>query len=548
MHNFHFPVVDLGLELPILHNMQDDALPPTADNQPVFSLSELSQSLKQTIESVYDHVRVRAEISRPTRAASGHVYFTLKDDTATLDAVCWKTMAGRLKVEPEEGLEVIVTGKLTTYPGRSKYQIVVQDIELAGEGALLKQLEERRRRLAAEGLFDEGRKKPLPPLPRVIGVVTSPTGAVIRDILHRLEERFPVRVLLWPVLVQGQRAEEEITAAIQGFDSLIDAPHPDIPVPDLLIVARGGGSLEDLMAFNAEAVVRAVAACRLPVISAVGHETDTTLIDFAADRRAPTPTAAAEMATPVAAELRARLSEMEARLSRSTEQIIERARDRVRGLDRALGDPEMLLATKSQRLDLALASIDRAMDSHLTHRKAGLDLLGERLLSPESQMTSAAIRLNELDARSIDALMRRFTRLQAKLSHLVERLPSPASQLAAANTRLDLAAQKIDTMIDGSLMRSESRLGQASRLLEASSFQKVLNRGFALITGPDAQVMRSADQYGTGTEITVRLGDGQRQAVLGNGGGGDGEQRKARQKSNPRSPASGNDKGQQDLF
>ena len=548
MHNFHFPVVDLGLELPILHNMQDDALPPTADNQPVFSLSELSQSLKQTIESVYDHVRVRAEISRPTRAASGHVYFTLKDDTATLDAVCWKTMAGRLKVEPEEGLEVIVTGKLTTYPGRSKYQIVVQDIELAGEGALLKQLEERRRRLAAEGLFDEGRKKPLPPLPRVIGVVTSPTGAVIRDILHRLEERFPVRVLLWPVLVQGQRAEEEITAAIQGFDSLIDAPHPDIPVPDLLIVARGGGSLEDLMAFNAEAVVRAVAACRLPVISAVGHETDTTLIDFAADRRAPTPTAAAEMATPVAAELRARLSEMEARLSRSTEQIIERARDRVRGLDRALGDPEMLLATKSQRLDLALASIDRAMDSHLTHRKAGLDLLGERLLSPESQMTSAAIRLNELDARSIDALMRRFTRLQAKLSHLVERLPSPASQLAAANTRLDLAAQKIDTMIDGSLMRSESRLGQASRLLEASSFQKVLNRGFALITGPDAQVMRSADQYGAGTEITVRLGDGQRQAVLGNGGGGDGEQRKARQKSNPRSPASGNDKGQQDLF
>jgi exodeoxyribonuclease VII large subunit len=528
--------------------MQDDALPPTADNQPVFSLSELSQSLKQTIESVYDHVRVRAEISRPTRAASGHVYFTLKDDTATLDAVCWKTMAGRLKVEPEEGLEVIVTGKLTTYPGRSKYQIVVQDIELAGEGALLKQLEERRRRLAAEGLFDEGRKKPLPPLPRVIGVVTSPTGAVIRDILHRLEERFPVRVLLWPVLVQGQRAEEEITAAIQGFDSLIDAPHPDIPVPDLLIVARGGGSLEDLMAFNAEAVVRAVAACRLPVISAVGHETDTTLIDFAADRRAPTPTAAAEMATPVAAELRARLSEMEARLSRSTEQIIERARDRVRGLDRALGDPEMLLATKSQRLDLALASIDRAMDSHLTHRKAGLDLLGERLLSPESQMTSAAIRLNELDARSIDALMRRFTRLQAKLSHLVERLPSPASQLAAANTRLDLAAQKIDTMIDGSLMRSESRLGQASRLLEAASFQKVLNRGFALITGPDAQVMRSADQYGTGTEITVRLGDGQRQAVLGNGGGGDGEQRKARQKSNPRSPASGNDKGQQDLF
>ncbi len=548
MHNFHFPVVDLGLELPILHIMQDDALPPTPDNQAVFSLSELSRSLKQTIESVFDHVRVRAEISRPTRAASGHVYFTLKDDTATLDAVCWKTMAGRLKVEPEEGLEVIVTGKLTTYPGRSKYQIVVQDIELAGEGALLKQLEERRRRLAAEGLFDEGLKKPVPLMPRVIGVVTSPTGAVIRDILHRLEERFPLRVLVWPVLVQGPRAEEEITAAIRGFDHLIDVPHPEIPVPDLLIVARGGGSLEDLMAFNAEPVVRAVAACRLPVISAVGHETDTTLIDFAADRRAPTPTAAAEMATPVAAELRARLSDTEARLSRSMEQSIERARDRVRGLDRALGDPDMLLATKSQRLDLALVAGDRAMDAGLAQRKSGLDLLGERLLSPERLMTSAATRLNELDSRSMDALMRRLTRLQAKLSSMAERLPAPAEQLAAAMSRLDLAAQKIDASVDGSLMRAQTRLGQASRLLDASSFQKVLDRGFALITGPDAQVMRSAGQYSTGTKITVRLRDGQRQAVLGDSEIISEEKQKSGKKSPARRPAGRDDKDQQDLF
>lgn len=528
--------------------MQDDALPPTPDNQAVFSLSELSRSLKQTIESVFDHVRVRAEISRPTRAASGHVYFTLKDDTATLDAVCWKTMAGRLRVEPEEGLEVIVTGKLTTYPGRSKYQIIVQDIELAGEGALLKQLEERRRRLAAEGLFDDGLKKPVPSLPGVIGVVTSPTGAVIRDILHRLEERFPVRVLVWPVLVQGQRAEEEITAAINGFDALIDTPRADIPLPDLLIVARGGGSLEDLMAFNAESVVRAVAACRLPVISAVGHETDTTLIDFAADRRAPTPTAAAEMATPVASELRARLSDSEARLYRSMGQIIERARERTQSLNRALGDPDMLLSTKSQQLDLALAALDRTMMAQLADRKAALDRLGERLISPERLLASAADRLARLDDRSIDAMGRRLTSLQARLTNMAERLPAPAVQIAAANTRLDLAAQKIDTLIASTLSRAESRLGQASRLLDASSFQKVLDRGFALVTGPDAQVMKSSSQYEDGTEVTLRLGDGQRQAVLGGDISAPSPEGDLGKKPKPRPKGGKDDGGQQDLF
>jgi len=528
--------------------MQDDALPPTPDNQVVFSLSELSRSLKQTIESVFDQVRVRAEISRPTRAASGHIYFTLKDDTATLDAVCWKTMVGQLRVEPEEGLEVIVTGKLTTYPGRSKYQIVVQDIELAGEGALLKQLEERRRRLAAEGLFDEGLKKPLPSLPRVIGVVTSPTGAVIRDILHRLEERFPVRVLVWPVLVQGQRAEEEITAAIHGFDALMDNPHPDIPLPDLLIVARGGGSLEDLMAFNAESVVRAVAACRLPVISAVGHETDTTLIDFAADRRAPTPTAAAEIATPVASDLRARLSDSEARLFRSMGQIIERARDRTHSLNRALGDPEMLVSTKSQQLDLTLAALDRTMIAQVADRKAGLERLSERLISPERLLLTAADRLTRLDSRSIDALMRRLTSLQARLTRNSERLPVPAVQIAAANTRLDLAAQKIDALISGALSRAESRLGQASRLLDASSFQKVLDRGFALITGPDAQVMKSSSQYEAGTEVTLRLGDGQCKAVLSGAIPAPSRVDDRKQKSKLRPKSSTDDAGQPDLF
>ncbi|MET1095473.1 MAG: exodeoxyribonuclease VII large subunit, partial [SAR116 cluster bacterium] len=292
--------------------MPADFLPPdlppgsasaeAGSNAPPFlSITELSQLLKRTVESNFDFVRVRAEISRPTRAASGHFYFTLKDEKNTLDAVCWKTVAGSLGVQPEEGLEVVVTGKLTIYGGRSKYQIVVQTMEMAGEGAMLRQLEERRRRLAAEGLFDAGRKQPLPVMPAVIGVVTSPTGAVIRDILHRLSDRFGVRVLLWGTLVQGQEAAGQVARAIRGFDAMPeDGP---LPRPDLLIVARGGGSLEDLWAFNEEEVVRAVAGCSLPVISAIGHETDTTLIDYVADRRAPTPTAAAEMAVPVRLEL-----------------------------------------------------------------------------------------------------------------------------------------------------------------------------------------------------------------------------------------------------
>ena len=272
--------------------MPADFLPPdlppgsvsaeAGSNAPPFlSITELSQLLKRTVESNFDFVRVRAEISRPTRAASGHLYFTLKDEKNTLDAVCWKTVAGSLGVQPEEGLEVVVTGKLTIYGGRSKYQIVVQTMEMAGEGAMLRQLEERRRRLAAEGLFDAGRKQPLPVMPAVIGVVTSPTGAVIRDILHRLSDRFGVRVLLWGTLVQGQEAAGQVARAVRGFDAMPeDGP---LPRPDLLIVARGGGSLEDLWAFNEEEVVRAVAACSIPVISAIGHETDTTLIDFAAD-------------------------------------------------------------------------------------------------------------------------------------------------------------------------------------------------------------------------------------------------------------------------
>src|SRR5690606_32853083 len=285
--------------------MDEKASPTLLPNVPEYSVGEISRAIKRTLESDFRQVRVRGEITGFKRAGSGHLYFRLKDDEAVLDACCWRSSAARLTIAPEDGLEVVCVGRISAYSGRSSYQLIVDSIELAGEGALLKLLEDRRKRLAAEGLFDEARKRALPFLPDVIGVVTSPTGAVIRDILHRLRDRFPRRVLVWPVLVQGEEAAAQITAAIEGFNRLPE--RGAVPRPDVLIVARGGGSLEVVWAFNAEAVVRAAAASSIPLISAVGHETDFTLIDYAADRRAPTPTAAAEMAVPVRSELLARV-------------------------------------------------------------------------------------------------------------------------------------------------------------------------------------------------------------------------------------------------
>src|SRR5690606_2893871 len=295
-------------------------------NVPEFTVSEISLAVKRTLEGTFERVRVRGEISGFKRAASGHCYMTLKDADAVLDAVCWRGNAGRLGISPEDGMEVIATGRLTSYPGRSKYQIVIESLELAGEGALLKLLEDRRKKLAAEGLFDAARKRALPFLPAVIGVVTSPTGAVIRDILHRLADRFPRRVLVWPVLVQGEGAAAQVAAAIRGFNALPAGGR--VPRPDLLIVARGGGSLEDLWAFNEEIVVRAAAESAIPLISAVGHETDTTLIDYAADRRAPTPTAAAEIAVPVRRELLVQAGELERRLLGAADRMVGERRER----------------------------------------------------------------------------------------------------------------------------------------------------------------------------------------------------------------------------
>ena len=524
--------------------MQDQTSPPTDSNNPVVTLAELSSSLKKTVESIYDQVRVRAEVSRPTRAASGHIYFTLKDENTTLDAVCWKTVASQLSIQPEEGLDVIVTGKLTTYAGRSKYQIVVKEVELAGEGALLKQLEERKRRLMAEGLFDAAAKKPIPPMPQVIGVVTSPTGAVIRDILHRLGERFPVHVLVWPVLVQGDGAAEQITAAITGFDALVDHPHGDVPTPDLVIVARGGGSLEDLMAFNEENVVRAAAACRVPLISAVGHETDHSLIDLAADLRAPTPTAAAELAVPVKSELAARLANLDVRLMRNLNQQFERSGQTLRSLDRALGDPEMLLSSKAQRLDLAHSSLDRRFDLRLGSFGERLRYFGDRLPLPTEQLRRAETAVMALDGRAFDALSRRLTHLQSKLRAAVDRLVGPGEQLTRAASKLDLAASRLDGRLDHIMTRDQNRFDQASRLLEAGSFQRILEKGFALVTGPDGQLMRRAEQYDDGVVVGLKLAQGARQAVLG---GGAASPTPSQKTSPPKKPIK-KDSGQADLF
>ena len=439
------------------------------ENAPYFTISELSKAIKVTVEGAFEFVRVRAEISRPTRAASGHLYFTLKDDRSTLAAVCWKTVAGNLAVQPEEGLEVIASGRLTTFAGQSKYQIVVSQMEIAGEGALLKQLEERRRQLAAEGLFDADRKKKIPSMPSVIGVVTSPTGAVIRDILHRLSDRFGVRVLVWGTLVQGQSAAPQVAAAIHGFDNMPkDGP---LPRPDVLIVARGGGALEDLWAFNEEEVVRAVAACQIPVISAIGHETDTTLIDFAADLRAPTPTAAAEMAVPVKSELVALMAELDARLTRAAANKINNASQLLKMADRALSDPGEFIARRGQMLDYAVSGLANGLEQWLSARALRLSNVAGRLFAPERQLAEAKGALSELSLR--------LTKSMA---------------------------------ID--LERRQQAIANIGRLLDANSFERVLDRGFALVTDQRGVPVKRSAELPEHANALVRFADGQRHVTF----------------------------------
>ena len=377
---------------------------PGPGNAPAMTVSELSGAVRRMVEGEFGRVRVRGEVGRVSRPSSGHLYFDLKDDRAVLAAVCWRDIAGKLPHRPEEGLEVIVSGRLTTFPGQSKYQLLVESIEPAGLGALMAMLDQRRRLLAAEGLFDAARKRPIPYLPGVIAVVTSPTGAVIRDILHRLRDRFPSRVLIWPVAVQGPQSAPQVAQAIQALNAL-PAGGP-VARPDLIIVARGGGSVEDLWGFNDEAVVRAVAAGTIPLISAVGHETDTTLIDHAADLRAPTPTAAAEMAVPVLTELGARLADSQARLWRSMQARIDRPAQRLGDLGRALGRPQAVAEAARQRLDLTAPRLEPVLCGFVRDRRRRVEAQSLPLYALRSFMADRTAALGR-SGLALDQAIRR---------------------------------------------------------------------------------------------------------------------------------------------
>lgn len=433
------------------------------------SVTAVSLALKGLVENNFAFVRVKGEISGLKKAASGHIYFALKDEESVLDGVCWRGGASKLGVVPEDGLEVVCTGKITTYPGRSKYQMIVETMQAAGVGALLKLLEERRKKLEAEGLFASERKKKIPFLPEVIGVVTSPTGAVIRDIMHRLNDRFPRRVLLWPSLMQGEEAAQQVAAAIRGFNAIppegIQTPDGLIPRPDVLIVARGGGSLEDLWAFNEEIVVRAAAESQIPLISAVGHETDTTLIDYAADLRAPTPTGAAEKAVPVRKELSLMLSEVEMRLKMAVNRLTTEQSNILTGLIRGLPSLAQIAEEQAQRLDDRTERLENALKAFVADKKSSLDASALRLTRPD------------------------FLLEQAK-------------------NKLFRTAFPLETQIQTLLTRTENHFQTAARLLDSFSYERILERGFVLALTKQGKPLATAAEAAGRQELTLKFSDG----------------------------------------
>lgn len=450
-----------------------------AGNAHEYTVSEISGAVKRTLEDQFGRVRVRGEVGRVSMPRSGHMYFDLKDENAVIAAVSWKGQVAKMQVRPEEGMEVIATGRLTTFPGQSKYQLIVDTVEPAGAGALMAMLEARKKQLAAEGLFDPARKQQIPWLPRVIGVVTSPSGAVIRDILHRLRDRFPRHVLIWPVAVQGQSCAPEVTRAINGFNALPEGG--PIPRPDLIIVARGGGSLEDLWGFNEESVVRAAAASRIPLISAVGHETDTTLIDFASDRRAPTPTAAAEMAVPVRADLLNWLGEAELRITRATRARLDQRRQRHADLSRALGRPEALVQPARQRFDMwadRLGPALRAVNSRKREAFAPLAaLIAPRIL--QNFLRTERERLDSLSGRLAPALAR--TRADAM------------RQNAQGRERLEALVDRLERAPVARLEALRERLERLDRMRQTLGYTETLRRGYAVVRGENGLVTSQAE-------------------------------------------------------
>jgi exodeoxyribonuclease VII large subunit len=469
----------------------DATLEATGHNSPEFTVSELAFALKREVEQAFPRVRVRGEISQPSFPRSGHCYFRLKDADAVLEAVCWKGSIPRLGLKIEEGLEVIASGRITTYPGSSKYQIVVDRLDLAGQGALLKLLEERRKKLTAEGLFAAERKRALPFLPEVIGVITSPSGAVIRDILHRLADRFPRHVLLWPVSVQGERAAGEVAAAIEGFNALSSGGA--VPRPDLLIVARGGGSLEDLWAFNEEIVVRAAAASAIPLISAVGHETDTTLIDYASDHRAPTPTAAAEKAVPVRAELLGDLREHDGRLLNALTRRLREAETELAGLSRGLPDPRRLIEERAQRVDDSAERLAKATVNLVALRRSSFDGLSGRLRTPHEVIERKTREL----AEEWRVLMGGLRRYAGDARQTGERLGDRTTALGERLSRAVVALAEQRT----------TRLDSLGKLLDSYSFKGTLARGFALVRDASGAPILSAAAATPGAEVSIEFGD-----------------------------------------
>jgi exodeoxyribonuclease VII large subunit len=483
---------------------------PAGDNAPEFSVSEISGAVKKAIEGGFSHVRVRGEVGRVSRPASGHIYMDLKDDRSVLAGVIWKGRAQGLATRPEEGMEVIATGKLTTFPGQSKYQMIIEDVAPAGAGALMAMLEKRKAQLASEGLFDPERKKELPYLPEVIGVVTSPSGAVIRDILHRLRDRFPRKVLVWPVAVQGQRCAPEVANAIRGFNAM--TPGGALPRPDLIIVARGGGSLEDLWGFNEEIVARAAVASDIPLISAVGHETDTTLIDFVSDMRAPTPTAAAEMAVPVRLDLMVWVDQQGARLSASLSNGLSQRQQRLRDLSRGLPQKDSLLDGPRQRFDTWAERLPVALRQAVARKELALSrasgalrpsVLRGRLDRANDRFQNAARGLNA------DVVARDIARKSDRLTQAARGLRSDVIRrdITRKLDRLDAMTARLAARAQSDQAARLARLDGLDRLRETLGYQATLERGYAVVRA-DGAVVTSAQAAKKAASLEIQFADG----------------------------------------
>jgi len=483
--------------------------PAEGQNAPEFTVSEISGAVKKTLEGAFGRVRIRGELGRVVIARSGHIYFDIKDDRNVLACTTWKGQAARLSVRPEEGMEVVVAGKLSAFGPQSKYNLNVDEMTVAGEGALLAMLEKRKAALQSEGLFDPARKKPLPYLPEVIGVVTSPTGAVIRDILHRLRDRFPRKVLIWPVAVQGKSCAPEVARAIDGFNAMTRGGA--LPRPDLLIVARGGGAIEDLWGFNEEIVARAAAASDIPLISAVGHETDTTLIDFVSDRRAPTPTAAAEMAVPVRLDLMAWLDEQEARLSRALSTTVTRRQQRLHDMGRILGRPDVLTNAARQRFDLWETRLPTALTQAIGRKKLTLSesagALKPTLLTRGLKDDSR--RIDDFGKRLGPALQRRVDDNSRSLKASVGRLRVEVIQkdLSRKATDLHRTVQRLSDVGTTSIRRAKDRISALDRLRETLGYKETLARGYAVVRA-DGDLVTTQKQAAQAGALEIEFADG----------------------------------------